>query len=105
MNAGVIVIIEFQTQEGQEAVARRELTALVEEVVAKEPDCHGIEFHVGQDDPSQILLYERWTSKEAYTGPHMETPYIRAFRDRAAAFMSGPPAITFWRLAGDFARR
>lgn len=97
MADGVIVLINFQAQAGQGDVARRELEALVDEVVAKEPDCLGIEFHEGLDDETKILLYERWTSREAYTGPHMQTPYIRSFMDRAAGFMSGPPAITFWK--------
>lgn len=105
MSDGVIVIINFQTVKGQEAVAHRELTALVEQVVAREPDCLGIQFHVDVGDGSRILLHEHWTSTEAYTGPHLQTPYIKAFMERAAAFMAGPPSITFWKLTGDFRRR
>ncbi len=105
MQDGVVVVIQFQAQGGQAAVARRELKALIAEVVAKEPDCLGILLHQDVDDETRMLLYERWTSKEAYTGPHLQTPYIRAFMERAAGFMAGPPAITFWKMTDDYAGR
>jgi quinol monooxygenase YgiN len=104
MNDAVIVIINYQAQSGQAAVARRELTALIQQVVAQEPDCIGIQFHQDVDDDTRNLLYERWTSKEAYTGPHLRTPYIRAFMERSSGFLAGPPAITFWKLTDDLAR-
>jgi quinol monooxygenase YgiN len=105
MTDGVIVLIHFQAQSGQAAVARRELQALIAEVVAKEADCRGILLHQDVDDENRFMLYERWTSREAYTGPHVQTPYIQAFMARASGFMVGPPTITFWDLTGDFAPR
>jgi quinol monooxygenase YgiN len=105
MTDGVVVIITFQTQPGRADVARRELKALIEQVVVSEPDCLGIDFHEDLDDETRILLHERWTSKAAYTGPHLQTPYITAFMERSTGFMTGPPAITFWRLVDEFPRR
>ena len=101
----VVVVIQFQARSGQAAVARRELKALIGEVVAKEPDCLGILFHQDVDDERRILLYERWTSQEAYTGPHLQTPYIRAFMERSGGFMAGPPTISFWKMTDDYAGR
>ena len=92
---GVIVLIEYRALQGREAEALRELAALVAIVVEKEPDCSGIEVLRDMDDGTRIVLYERWSSREAYTGPHMRTPHILEFIGKAAGFMAGPPAITF----------
>lgn len=92
---GLIVLIEYRALPGKEAVAQRELASLVATVLANEPDCSGIEVLRDIDGAGRIVLYERWSSREAYTGPHMRTPYILAFIQRAREFMAGPPTITF----------
>lgn len=92
---GVIVLIEYRALPGQETVAQRELAALVAIVVENEPDCSGIEMLRDVDDGGRIVLYERWSSREAYTGPHMRTPHILAFIEKAPELMAGRPTITF----------
>lgn len=96
-NGPVVVVIHYQARPGMGAVAERELGALIAKVVAEEPDCAGIRLHRDLDDADRFLLYEIWTSREAYSGPHLETPHILEFRARAQAFVMGPPTITFWR--------
>ena len=91
----VVVLISYRAQAGQEAAAQRELTSLIETVVQKEPDCSGITMLVDATDPARILLHELWTSRDAYLGPHMQTPHIQAFIRRAGQLMSGPPEITY----------
>ena len=100
----VVVVITYTAQPGQGERALRELTDLVREVVAREPDCLGIRVHHDPDDDTRILLYEEWTSREAYTGPHMQTPHIQAFIGRAREFVAGPPAIEFWETDDDVKR-
>ncbi len=92
---GVVVLIEYRALPGQESVAQRELAGVVATVVANEPDCAGIEILRDKDDGTRFVLYERWSTREAYTGPHMRTPHILEFIAKAADFMAGPPAITF----------
>jgi quinol monooxygenase YgiN len=105
MQDGVVtVVIECRAQPGRGTVLRKELAALAHTVVATEPDCLGIEMLQGEDDDTRILMYERWTSREAYTGPHMQTPHITAFFDRAPDFSAGPPTITFWRSVENIVR-
>lgn len=88
-------MIEYRALPGRETVAQRELAALVSIVVENEPDCSGIEILQDIDDGTRIVLYERWSSREAYTGPHMRTPHILAFIKKAPDFMAAPPSITF----------
>jgi quinol monooxygenase YgiN len=71
------------------------LATLVGTVVQNEPDCSGIEILRDIDDGTRFVLYERWSSRDAYTGPHMRTPHILAFITKAGDFMAGPPTISF----------
>ena len=92
----VIVVIDYRSQPGKQVEARRELASLIATVVATEPACSGIELLHDVDDPTHFLLYERWSSREAYIGPHMRTSHITAFIAKALGLFAGPPTITFF---------
>lgn len=94
--AGVTVVITYQAQPGRGEKARDELASLIATVVSLEPDCHGIRLLQDSADPDRILLIEEWTSQEAFTGPHMQTPHLQAFMQRGQEFLAGPPELTFW---------
>ena len=98
--ATVTVVIAYRAQPGHAEHARAELQELIETVVATEPDCAGIRLLQDLSAPERILPVEEWTSAEAYTGPHMQTPHIQAFIARAPGFVAGPPEITIYREAG-----
>ncbi len=94
---GVGVVITYRALPGKADVARDALAALIETVVAEEPACRGIQLFQGNGDPHLLLLTEQWDSEAAYSGPHLLTPHILAFRERAAGFLAGPPEITYWK--------
>jgi len=104
MKTAVTVVITYQAQPGHGAIALRELTQLIRTVVATETECLSICLHQDPIDETRFLLYERWNSKAAYEGPHMETPHLLAFKRRAASVFAGPPDIAFWQLAHDAER-
>jgi quinol monooxygenase YgiN len=93
----VTVIIRYEAKPGMSERAVRELSELIGTVVQEEPACRGIWLHQDTGTPEKLLLVEHWTSQEAYTGPHMQTPHLTAFVERAFEFLAGPPEITFWR--------
>ncbi len=93
----VTVIIRYRSQDGLADTALAELSALVAIVRREEPDCHGIVIVQNQDDPCDFTLIEGWSSREAYAGPHLRTPHLLAFKERAPSFMAGAPEITYWR--------
>lgn len=93
----LIVVVRYQAQPGKSDLAVREIASLVADVRSNEPDCLGISLDRCEDDPGRIVLRERWTSREAYLGPHMQTPYLRSFIGRAAGFLAGAPDISFWQ--------
>ncbi|HYD51247.1 MAG TPA: putative quinol monooxygenase [Gemmatimonadaceae bacterium] len=91
------IVIAYRALPGQADRAREELATLIDVVVREEPDCQGIHLHQDAADPHRLLLIEYWASADAFTGPHMQTPHLRAFMERSRAFIAGPPEITFWR--------
>lgn len=97
----VTVLIEYRARSGRSAEALSALAELVATVVAREPDCAGIRVLQDGEEPHRILLDERWSSREAYLGPHFQTPHLQAFIARAGDLFEGPPSIRFWLERGE----
>ncbi len=93
----VTVLIEYRALPGQAERAIAELERLVATVVTEESDCLGIRLLQDAGEPERLLLDEQWTSREAYLGPHLQTPHLQEFIANARSFFAGPPVIQFWR--------
>ncbi len=96
----IVVLVKYQTQPGQDQIARRQIAALVATVTASEPECKSIAVLQDSGDPTVILLVEHWTDHATFVGPHMQQPHIQAFMQQAGAFLAGPPDISFWHPVG-----
>lgn len=92
----VIVLIAYLAQPGKAEAARDALRKLIKTVIASEKDCLGIQLLQSADAPERFSLVERWTSRQAYEGPHMTTAHLQAFIATAPGFLAGPPDISFW---------
>lgn len=92
----VTVLIRMQLQPGSVEHGKRDLLALAQEVRRVEHDCAAIEMAEDLDDPTRITMIEKWSSREAYLGPHMESAHMKAFIENSARFFVGPPDISFW---------
>ena len=91
----VIVLIQLKTLPEFAEQGKQDLLNLASVVRGEEPDCLAIELAQDVDDPTKITMIEKWTSREAYEGPHMETPHMQAFIEKSAGFFAGPPVISF----------
>ncbi|MEP7009240.1 MAG: putative quinol monooxygenase [Acidobacteriota bacterium] len=96
------VAITYKAQSDQIDKAVGALTELIAIVVATEPDCFSIRLYQDPADPARIFLFEEWTSREAYLGPHLKTPHLLAFKASAGPLFVGPPERSFWRLQAVF---
>ena len=94
--AGVTVLVRYQLLPDRIEQAMQDIMKLTQTVAAKEPDCLGIEVLQDADDPTIVTLVERWTSREVYEGPHMQTKHLQSFIARARDNFAGPPDISFW---------
>jgi quinol monooxygenase YgiN len=96
-HSAVTVVITGKIKPDKRDLARAAFEAVIPEVIAKEPACHGIRLHEDPNDPCRLLIIEHWDSVEAFTGPHMQTPHQKAFFAQAQVFLDGEPDFTFWR--------
>jgi quinol monooxygenase YgiN len=94
-----IVVVAYRAQRGKADIARREIRALVDTVLAREPECAGIEVLQDANEPERFTLIERWPSQAMFLGPHLQQPHIQAFIQGAGEFLAGPPDISFWHAA------
>ena len=92
----VTVVITCAIQPERLDLARRELRAVIQQVMALEPACHGIRVHEAPGAPHRWLITEQWASEEAFTGPHMQQPHMQAFMQTAQTFLDGEADFGFW---------
>ncbi|HEU6455792.1 MAG TPA: putative quinol monooxygenase [Roseateles sp.] len=92
----VTVVISCAILPDKLDMARRELQAVIGQVMAKEPACRGIRVHEAADAPHRWLIVEQWASREAFTGPHLQQPHMQAFMQAAPAFLDGQADFGFW---------
>ena len=93
----VTVVITCSIKPDKLAMARRELEAVIDTVMATEPNCHGIRVHEDPEDPQRWLIVERWASQAVFAGPHMQMPHMQAFLKTAEEFLDGAADFAFWR--------
>lgn len=92
----VTVVITCAVRPAELDVARRELRAVIQQVMALEPACRGIRVHEAPDAPHRWLIVEQWESQAVFTGPHMEQPHTQAFLKAAEGFLDGKAEFAFW---------
>jgi quinol monooxygenase YgiN len=100
MEGFVVVLVSYRTIADQTDRAIREIGNLVATVLSVEPDCGGITFLQDAADPTRFTLIEHWPSQSAFLGPHTQQPHIQDFIQNSAAFLAGPPEISFLRPVG-----
>lgn len=91
----VTVLIRLQLLPEFIEQGKHDLLELAREVRRAEPDCSAIELAQDIDDPTKITMIEKWSSREAYEGPHMQSPHMKQFIERSARFFVGPPDLSF----------
>ncbi|MDQ3571542.1 MAG: antibiotic biosynthesis monooxygenase [Actinomycetota bacterium] len=102
--AEVVVVALLTAKRGHEeevADGLRDVAAQTHE----EEGCQLYSVHRATDDSAQLVLVERWTSREALD-EHFAKPYIQALGQRAAELLAEPPQVRFLQPlpAGDPAK-
>lgn len=92
----VTVVARCRAKPGKEAEVRKELLALVPPT-RSEAGCLNYDLHVSADDPSQLLLYENWTSK-GDLDRHLAMPYLERFKTLASELLVGPIDIALFEM-------
>lgn len=96
MQASVVtVLIRMQLLPDSIDQGKKDLQDLAHEVRNVEPDCLAIELSQDMDDPANVTMIEKWSSREAYEGPHMQSSHMKSFIEKSSKYFVGPPEISF----------
>lgn len=91
----VTVLIRTQLLPDSVEQGKQDLLDLAREVRRVEPDCLAIELAQDLDDPTSITMIEKWSSRDAYEGPHMQSSHMQSFIEQSTRYFVGPPDISF----------
>ena len=96
MQAGIVtVLVRTQLLPDSIEQGKQDLLDLAREVRKAEPDCLAIELAQDLDDPTSITMIEKWSSRDAYEGPHMQSSHMKRFIQQSSKHFAGPPDISF----------
>ena len=96
MQTGIVtVLIRTQLLPDSIEQGKQDLLDLAREVRKVEPDCLAIELAQDLDDPTNITMIEKWSSRDAYEGPHMQSSHMKSFIEQSSKYFAGPPDISF----------
>jgi quinol monooxygenase YgiN len=96
MQEGIVtVLIRAQLIPDFVEQGKQDLLDLAREVRRVESDCLAIEMAQDEDDPTDITMIEKWSSRDAYEGPHMQSPHMKLFIEQSSKYFAGPPDISF----------
>ncbi|MDX1561480.1 MAG: putative quinol monooxygenase [Gammaproteobacteria bacterium] len=91
----VTVLVHLRLRPDGVVQGKRDLLEFARRVKRLEPDCLAIEIVQDLDEPTKITMIEKWSDREAYEGPHLQTPHMRAFVERSGKYFDGPAQIAF----------
>ena len=96
MQASIVTVL-IRTQLLQDSIeqGRQDLLDLAREVRKVEPNCLAIELAQDVDDPRNITMIEKWSSRDAYEGQHMQSAHMKSFIEQSSKYFAGPPDISF----------
>lgn len=96
MHAGIVtVLVRTQLLPDTIEQGKLDLLDLAREVRKAEPDCLAIELAQDMDEPTNITMIEKWSSRDAYEGPHMQSSHMKEFIQKSSKYFAGPPEISF----------
>lgn len=96
MQAGIVtVLIRMQLLPDSIEQGKKDLLELARKVRTLESDCLAIELAQDMDDPRNITMIEKWSSRDAYEGPHMQSSHMTSFIEQSSKYFAGPPGISF----------
>mgnify|MGYP001817563382 FL=1 len=98
MQASIVTVL-IRTQLVPDSIeqGKQDLLNLAEDVRKVEPDCREIELAQDMDDPTNITMIEKWSSRDAYEGPHMQSAHMKLFIEQSSKHFAGLPDISFFR--------
>ena len=93
----VTVLVQLRLLPDCVEQGKSDLLSFARTVRKSEPECRAIEIAQDLDDPTRITMIEKWSSRDAYEGPHLQTPHMRSFVDRSGKYFDESVSVAFCR--------
>lgn len=90
----MIVVAKIKARAGEESAMEEALRGMVVKV-AQEAGTLAYTLHRLQDDPTQFLLYEKYTNADAFKH-HAATPYFKELFATLKPLLDGSPQIEIY---------
>lgn len=76
----------------------RDLMKFARTVRLQEPACLALDIAQDLEDPTRVTMIEKWSDREAYEGPHLQTPHMKAFIAESGKYFDGAADVHFLRM-------
>ena len=94
------LVVRFKAIKGKEKDVEHMMRKVTERVHQNEKDTLMYDMHCKIGDSTEILLYERYTDRNAWEVTHMSKPYIKELLDELAKYIEEKPEVTEYEVVG-----
>ena len=94
------LVVRLKAKKGKEKDVERMMREVTEKVRQNEKDTLMYDMHHKVGDPTEMLLYERYTDRNAWEVTHMSKPYIKELLDELAEYIERAPEVTEYEVVG-----
>ena len=94
------LVVRFKAVKGKEKDVEHMMRKVTERVRQNEKGTLMYDMHRKIGDSTDILLYERYTDRNAWEVTHMSKPYIKELLDELAEYIEGKPEVTEYEVVG-----
>ena len=87
------LVVRFKALKGREKTIELLMRGVTRKVHENEKDTLMYDMHRKIGDSTEILLYERYTNRNAWEVTHMSKPYIKELLDELTKYIEGKPEV------------
>lgn len=92
------LVVLLKAQKGKEKELEQLFQEMTEKVRQNEKDTLMYDLHRKTDASAEMLLYERYTDKEAWEVTHCSTPYFKELLAALPNYIEGEPEVTEYEV-------
>ncbi len=92
-----VVLVRLKTKDGEEEAFKGEMREVFAKI-RREPACVEITGHQDRGDPTRFMLFELWTSAEAFVEFESGREYMQDYLARAGELWAEPRDLTAWEV-------
>ena len=95
-----VLVVHLKVKKGKEKDVEHLMREVTEKVRQNEKDTLMYDLHQKVGDSTEMLLYERYTDRNAWEVTHMSKPYIKELLDELAQYIERAPEVAEYEVVG-----